>query len=85
MTDVHWQLQDAKNRFSELVRRAQTDGAQFVTRHGADVVVVIDIGEYRRLHGHADDFKTYLVTGPSFEDLDLERAADVARPVDLTP
>jgi len=37
----HWPLQDAKARFSELVRRVRTDGPQHVTVHGRDEVVVI--------------------------------------------
>ena len=30
----HWQLQDAKNRFSEIVNKALRDGPQVVTRRG---------------------------------------------------
>ena len=44
----HWQLQEAKQRFSELIRSVEVDGPQFVTRHGEEVAVVIDIAEYRR-------------------------------------
>jgi prevent-host-death family protein len=47
-----WRLQDAKARFSELVRLAHTDGPQHVTLHGRDAVVVIDAGEFERLQGH---------------------------------
>lgn len=46
-----WRLQDAKARFSELVRLAHSDGPQHVTLHGRDAVVVIDADEYRRLSG----------------------------------
>jgi prevent-host-death family protein len=48
---THWILQDAKARFSELVRRAHREGPQHVTVHGRDEVVVISVGEYRRLRG----------------------------------
>lgn len=44
-----WQLQTAKNRFSEVVNRAITDGAQTITRHGKPVVVVMSQEEFRRL------------------------------------
>ena len=44
-----WQLQAAKNRFSEVVNRAITDGAQTITRHGKPVVVVLSQEEYRKL------------------------------------
>ena len=47
----HWVLQDAKARFSELVRRVHSDGPQHVTVHGRDEVVVIAAQEFRKLQG----------------------------------
>jgi prevent-host-death family protein len=47
----HWMLQDAKARFSELVRRAHSEGPQHVTVHGRNEVVVISAGEFHRLRG----------------------------------
>ncbi|MCC6775330.1 MAG: type II toxin-antitoxin system Phd/YefM family antitoxin [Hyphomicrobiales bacterium] len=41
-----WKLHDAKARFSELVRRAQSDGPQRVTVHGKDTVVVLSAEDY---------------------------------------
>jgi prevent-host-death family protein len=46
-----WRLQDAKARFSELVRRVRAEGPQHVTVHGRDEVVVIAAEEFRRLQG----------------------------------
>lgn len=46
-----WVLQDAKARFSELVRRVRSEGPQHVTVHGRDAVVVVSAEEYRRLEG----------------------------------
>src|SRR5277367_856392 len=46
-----WLLQDAKARFSELVRRVRSEGPQHVTVHGRDEVVVITGEEFRRLKG----------------------------------
>ncbi len=46
-----WPLQDAKARFSELVRRVHSEGPQHVTVHGKDEVVVISAEEFRRLKG----------------------------------
>jgi prevent-host-death family protein len=46
-----WLLQDAKARFSELVRRVRSEGPQHVTVHGRDEVVVISAEEFRRLKG----------------------------------
>lgn len=47
----YWRLQDAKARFSELVRRVRSEGPQHVTVHGRDEVVVIAAEELRRLKG----------------------------------
>jgi prevent-host-death family protein len=46
-----WPLHEAKARFSELIRRAQSDGPQSVTVHGRDEVVVISADAFRRLTG----------------------------------
>ncbi|MEX8498456.1 MAG: type II toxin-antitoxin system Phd/YefM family antitoxin [Leptothrix ochracea] len=47
----YWRLQDAKARFSEVVRRAHSDGPQHVTMHGRDAVVILDAADFRRLQG----------------------------------
>ncbi len=80
---MRWQLQEAKQRFSEVVRAAQAEGAQFVTRHGQEVAVILDIAEYRRMTGADADFKNYLRSAPDFDALDIVRPREPARPVDL--
>jgi len=50
--DGYWPLQDAKARFSELVRKVRSEGPQHVTVHGRDEVVVIAVEEFRRLNGN---------------------------------
>ena len=47
----YWLLQDAKARFSELVRKVRSEGPQHVTVHGRDEVVVVAAEEFRRLTG----------------------------------
>ena len=44
-----WALQDAKARFSDLVRSARRDGPQVVTVRGTEAVVVVPVEEWRRL------------------------------------
>ncbi|MGH3931390.1 MAG: type II toxin-antitoxin system Phd/YefM family antitoxin, partial [Pseudonocardiaceae bacterium] len=46
---VSWQVQEAKQRFSEVLRAVENDGPQTITRHGQEIAVVIDIEEYRQL------------------------------------
>lgn len=79
-----WAVQDAKQQFSELVRRALDDGPQVVTRHGREVVVVLAATEYHRLTRPAVPFERFLLDeGPDLTDLVLERDAAPARVVDL--
>jgi prevent-host-death family protein len=90
-TPDHWQIQDAKQRFSEMIRAVASDGPQVITRHGEDVAVVIDIGEYRRLTRPVPDLAGTLLGGPKLEDdaidvfaeIEAERKADFGRTVDL--
>jgi prevent-host-death family protein len=80
---VAWQVQEAKQKFSELVQRALDDGPQVVTRRGAEVVVVVSAAEYRRLTENKPDFKTFLLSGPDLAALDLDRRDDPPREVDV--
>lgn len=82
---MRWQVQEAKQRFSEVVREAIDNGPQVITRHAEEVAVVISMSEFRRLTGSKPDFKEFLVSGPrlDFDLLDLERAPDLPRDVDL--
>jgi prevent-host-death family protein len=80
---VSWQLQEAKQRFSELVRRTLEEGPQVVTRHGEEVVVVVSAEEFRRTNGEKMDFKEFLLSGPDLSVLDLERPKELPRDVDL--
>jgi prevent-host-death family protein len=86
-----WQVQEAKQRFSELVRRTLEEGPQVVTRHGEEVVVVVPVEEYRRMTEREDgekkmDFKEFLMSAPEGLELIIpERPPnDFPREVDLT-
>jgi prevent-host-death family protein len=48
---ARWALQDAKARFSEVVRKARSEGPQRITVHGREEVVVVSVEEYRRFKG----------------------------------
>lgn len=68
-----WQLQEAKQKFSELVQRAVDEGPQIVTRRGQEVVVVLAATEFRRLTSGKPDFREFLLSGPDLSALELER------------
>jgi prevent-host-death family protein len=82
-----WQLQDAKNRFSELVRRAREEGPQTVTVHGKPAAVVLSPDAYAALTTPRLSFTVYLLSGPAWPD-DLveainDRTRDTSRDIDL--
>jgi antitoxin Phd len=82
---ARWKLEDAKARFSEVVRKAQTEGVQRVTVRGKEAVAVISIDELDRLLG-AQTPRTPLVEfmeSLGLDGLDLERADDRGRDVEL--
>mgnify|MGYP005856691665 CR=1 FL=1 len=69
---MDWKLAEAKNKFSEVVKRALTEGPQRVTRRD-DAVVIVSEADYERLTGQRPGFRDYLVNGPSLAGIDLER------------
>jgi antitoxin Phd len=70
-----WSVQDAKNRFSEVVEAAQRE-PQTVTKHGKPAVVVVAVDEYERLrklqHLKAPSFTQLLLAMPT-DDGEFER------------
>ncbi len=64
---MEWNLADAKNRLSELVTRATTEGPQTIRRHGQTVVVIAE-PTYRALIGDPPTFKDWLLNGPRFDE-----------------
>jgi prevent-host-death family protein len=68
-----WLLQDAKARFSELVRRVRSEGPQHVTVHGRDEVVVISADEFRRLKGDRNgELLIAAMQASPHRDIDIE-------------
>lgn len=79
-----WQLQDAKNRFSEVVDNAMHQGPQFVTKRGKEAVVIMSIDEYRKIQQPKDSLVDFFQNSPlKGVDLDLTRDKSTAREIDL--
>ena len=78
-----WQVQEAKQRFSQLVQRALDDGPQVVTRHGKEVVVVVSAADYERLSHTKMDFRDFLMSAPPLDELEIARDRSPRREVDL--
>lgn len=78
-----WQVQEAKQQLSRLVRAAETGEPQFISRHGEPVVVVLDIGSYHSA-GEGPSFKDWLLNGPKIDDLEIpERVVEPERDTGL--
>jgi antitoxin Phd len=70
-----WRLQDAKARFSEVVRRAATEGPQRVTVHGRDAVVVVAAEDYDRdRRRHTGQRLVDLMAASPLGDIDIDRS-----------
>jgi antitoxin Phd len=82
-----WQLQTAKARFSEVFRRARTEGPQLITRQGKEAVVMISDERYSELVGRSHQPKNLLAffrESPLVGvDLDLAREKDAERDLEL--
>lgn len=81
-----WKLEDAKARFSELVRQARESGPQRVTVRRKDAVVVVSAEEYDRLVARAEQKTLYsLLSESPLRDLDFgeEGVKSTVREIEL--
>jgi antitoxin Phd len=82
-----WQLQTAKAQFSELFRRARSEGPQWVTRQNKEAVVVVPAEEFERLQGRAQQPQSlvqFFAESPLAKvSVDLARKPDYGRTVEL--
>ncbi len=80
----HWQLQDAKSKFSMVVKRAETGEPQMVTRNGVPTVYIVDAKSFERLSAKSINRKEILRNSPCKAiDLDIKRHNDEGREVIL--
>jgi len=69
-----WQLQEAKNKLSEVVEEAIAHGPQVITRRGVEVVIVLSYPEYRTMLAKQQKLSTFFRESPLVgADLDLTR------------
>ena len=77
-----WQLQEAKNKFSEVVDQALKNGPQEITRHGKKTAVILSMKDYRNLLGRKGSLVDFFRQGPLGE-ISIDRNKDLPRRVDL--
>lgn len=80
-----WQLQEAKNNLSQLIKLASGGDAQVVTVHGKPTAVVVSAEEYARLIRPQRGKLSAALWCPELagEDLDFSRSRDTGRDVEL--
>jgi prevent-host-death family protein len=84
MMSTEWQLQEAKNRLSQLVNQATQDGPQIITVRGKPAAILLSIAEYQRLIQPRTKLTDFFQESPLCDvELDLERSADLSREVEL--
>lgn len=79
-----WQVQEAKARFSEVIKKAQKEGPQQITVHGEPAAVVIGAEEYKRLKRARPSFVEFMRRSPLYGvDLELKREQTATRKTTL--
>lgn len=82
-----WQLQTAKAQFSEVFRRARTEGPQRVTRQNKEAVIILPAEEFERLVARSRQPKRlseFFAKSPLAKaNINLERQLDYGREIDL--
>ena len=79
-----WTVQDAKNRFSEVIEHALCEGPQTITRRGKETAVLVSIETFRGISGAEGGLVEFLQGSPLAEgELDLDREREFGREIDL--
>lgn len=80
-----WQMQEAKARLSEVVKRAESEGPQDITLHGQSVAVLISRAAFERLSGSGHSLVDFMRASPLYamEDIEFERDHSVTRAVPM--
>lgn len=75
-----WQVQDAKNKFSEVIERALKQGPQLITRRGEKAVVIMSYKEYMHMKQSQSKLSEFFRASPLAQvDLNLERDRSLPR------
>jgi prevent-host-death family protein len=79
-----WQLQDAKNRLSQVVESARQDGPQTITLRGKPAAVVVSFEEFRKLVQPQLSLSQFFRQSPlQGLELDFRQSEDLSREVEL--
>lgn len=76
---AEWQIQDAKNKLSEVITLALKQGPQVITKYGEKAVVVISYNEYEKLRKSQGKLSDFFSTSP-LAGLNLDLTRDKSQP-----
>lgn len=79
---MQWQLQDAKNQLSSVVKRAAAEGPQIISVRGKPAAIVLSMEEYQRLTKPKTRLTDFFKDSP-LQDLELDRSKDFPREIEL--
>ncbi len=80
---MQWRLAEAKNRFSEVINKALSEGPQKIIRRD-DTVIILSKKDYEKLIGKQSGFKDFLLNQtPKLDNLDLNRDKTQTREINL--
>jgi antitoxin Phd len=76
-----WQIQEAKNKLSEVITCALKQGPQLITRHGEKTVVVVSYTEFEKMRKSKIKLSEFFRASPLAElaDVELTRDKSLAR------
>lgn len=82
---MNWQLQEAKNKLSQVVREAREHGPQIITVHGKEAAVVLSAEEFSKMSRvRRGTLVEFMRSSPWAEtELDIERSKDTGRDIEL--
>jgi len=81
---MRWQLQDAKARFSEVIKKARNEGPQQVTVRGKPSAVVVSVDEFETMKKSRPDFVRFMRESPlAGLELEISRSDSLVRDIDL--
>ena len=78
----YWQLQEAKARLSEVVRKTLKEGPQMITVRGEESVVIVSKALFDQFDKPKKTFLEVMRSAPLVDELDLERDKSTARDID---
>lgn len=79
-----WQLQEAKAKFSEVIKEAIQHGPQVITKHGVETALLISINDYKKVNKKQSKLSQFFRNSPLVNiDLDIKRSKDIPRETKL--